>query len=463
MQTSPVRLFLKITRAAMFMVLVSAWAGLLTSLAVFVLSAVALAKEPAKKGQQTQIIINKIPAKKLFGLVKNGAPMRPAIYGGYTRGCYAGGVALPPNGEAWQAMRLHRNRNWGHPVMIEYIKRLAIEAKKAGEWNGLLVGDLAQPRGGPMLTGHRSHQLGIDADIWLREMPEPRFTLKQQFGNQISAISVIGSRKELGYDKYEVDPKVWRDAHYKLIKRAASYRNVARIFLHPAIKKKLCEMAPKNDRAWLRKIRPWWGHHYHMHVRLNCPPGNPGCKNQAPVAAGDGCGKPVEAWLKVMRKRAAPRKVIAKPKTKRKRRKWRPRPPVTLAGLPGPCRKILMSGDGAEQIAKKYPFAKPTKAVAKPVKLRGSLAVSAQRKAQLARLAPPSADQNAKEKQAAPQSRRGKMKIKRPRNARKVKKMQRRAAKAKTKKLAVKQQPVQQNKRTIKTAPKPDLFDQVFN
>ncbi len=310
---------------------------------------------PAEKPRKTRVLINTLPAKKLFAAVRDGAPLRPAIYGGYARGCYAGGVALPPNGEAWQAMRLHRNRNWGHPRMVAYIKRLATEARAAGEWRGLLVGDLSQPRGGPMLTGHRSHQLGIDADIWLREMPEKRFTLEQQTGAKISAISLIGSKKELGYDKYAVDDKLWTEGHYKLIRRAASHPDVARIFLHPAIKKKLCQLAPAGDRGWLRKIRPWWGHHYHMHVRLSCPPGNPGCKNQRPVGGGDGCGKPIENWLKTMRRVNRPRK-IAKPRSKPKtqaKRKRRKRRGMTIAGLPPQCRNILLAGQGAEQIAKK--------------------------------------------------------------------------------------------------------------
>ena len=68
----------------------------------------------------------------------------------------------------------------------------------------------------------------------------------------------------------------------KLIKRAASYPQVARIFVHPAIKKALCQMATQvgKDRAWLGKVRPWWNHHYHFHVRLTCPPGMEGCENQ---------------------------------------------------------------------------------------------------------------------------------------------------------------------------------------
>ena len=60
---------------------------------------------------------------------------------------------------------------------------------------------------------------------------------------------------------------------------------VARIFVHPAIKKALCQMAPQvgKDTSWLGKVRPWWNHHYHFHIRLTCPPGSEGCENQKPA------------------------------------------------------------------------------------------------------------------------------------------------------------------------------------
>ena len=106
----------------------------------------------------------KTPAKELFG--RKTAPVNRAArsIGYYTHGCLAGGVALPINGPTWQVMRLSRNRNWGHPNLVNFLERLADQAPSTG-WHGLLVGDMSQPRGGPMRTGHASHQVGLDADI----------------------------------------------------------------------------------------------------------------------------------------------------------------------------------------------------------------------------------------------------------------------------------------------------------
>lgn len=289
-----------------------------------------------------------IAAKKLFGKAKTPSPLKARAVGKYNRGCLAGGKMLPVDGPAWQAMRLSRNRNWGHPKTVKYVERLAVDAKANDGWSGLLVGDLAQPRGGPMLTGHRSHQIGLDADIWLRAMPEKRFTREER--EKISAISMLGR------DKLSVDPKKWTKAHVSLVRRAASYPEVARIFVHPAIKKALCKAAGKN-RDWLRRIRPWWGHHYHFHVRLKCPAGSVGCVNQPSPPPGDGCGKPLDAWLKTM---ARPK---VKPKKPAKKRK--PRPPVTLAHLPRACTQVL----GRELIAAAgggipLPVRKPEKVMA---------------------------------------------------------------------------------------------------
>src|SRR3954451_16050793 len=114
----------------------------------------------------------KVAAKDLFGRKPTPVPLEARSIGFYTKGCLAGGVALPINGKTWQVMRLSRNRNWGHPKLIEFLERLARRVPQINGWPGLLVGDISQPRGGPMLTGHASHQVGLDADIWLTPMPD---------------------------------------------------------------------------------------------------------------------------------------------------------------------------------------------------------------------------------------------------------------------------------------------------
>ena len=287
----------------------------------------AFAEQPSAKALKTK------PAKVLFGRQKVPAAMKPRAIGFYSKGCLAGGVELPKTGSAWQAMRLSRNRNWGHPQLVELVKRLAIEAQAQDGWPGLLVGDLAQPRGGPMLSGHASHQVGLDADVWLRPMPDRELSYKER--EKMSAISVIKNRRR-------VNPKIWTEAHAKLIRRAASYSEVARIFVHPPIKKALCDWAPKNEsRKWLRKVRPYYGHHYHFHIRIKCPKGSVGCRDQAPPRPkdGTGCGAELAYWFSDKPWAPPPKKG----KKKKKKPKPRPKPPMKLTALPKACRAVLTS------------------------------------------------------------------------------------------------------------------------
>jgi penicillin-insensitive murein endopeptidase len=296
-----------------------------------------VAKKPAKpKGP---------PAKLLFGAVTTPAPLAARAIGSYSKGCLSGGAALPINGPDWQVMRLSRNRNWGHPRLLDFLERLASDARGLDGWPGLLVGDMAQPRGGPMMTGHTSHQIGLDADIWLTPMPER--VLTEQEREDITATSMLK-------DPFTVDPNIWTPLHTKLIKRAASYPQVARIFVHPAIKKVLCEQAGKN-RAWLSKVRPWWNHYYHFHVRLSCPADMEGCGNQKPPGSDDGCGKELAEWYKMLRKaelwRSAPAPPTPAPETKPVTKPAPKKPPMGLSDLPTECTAVLKSGGGMPVVA----------------------------------------------------------------------------------------------------------------
>lgn len=269
----------------------------------------------------------KTPAKQLFGRATTPTTGKAEVIGFYAKGCLAGAIALPVNGPAWQVMRLSRNRNWGHPVLVDTLEMLALRAQKAG-WPGLLVGDMSQPRGGPMITGHASHQVGLDADIWLTPMPDRELTRRER--EEMSATMVVAKSRE------DVDPQVWTPGHFAVISTAAKLPNVERIFVNAAIKKALCREAG-SDRAWLHKVRPYWGHDYHFHIRLKCPPGETLCKSQPPPPADEGCGKALAWWFRdsVLYPRP-PKPPTTPPKVKPK-----PRPQLTLAGLPPACRAVL--------------------------------------------------------------------------------------------------------------------------
>jgi penicillin-insensitive murein endopeptidase len=271
----------------------------------------------------------KLAAKQLFArkLLPSARPTR--VIGEYTKGCIAGAVPMPMTGDTWQVMRLSRNRYWGHPDTIALLKRLSVKAHKDAGWPGILVGDIGQPRGGPALSGHASHQMGIDADIWLTPMPDRLLSREER--EEMSATMMVRN------DRLDIDPKVFTSGHLAVIRDAAMEPAVQRIFVNPAIKKALCRDA-KGDRSWLEKVRPWYGHDYHFHIRMRCPAGAAECHGQADQTGGDGC-KPSELayWFK---------DVILHPK---------PAPPskeppgpnagIKLAQMPAGCKAVLNAPD----------------------------------------------------------------------------------------------------------------------
>lgn len=269
-------------------------------------------------------------AKDLFGAHRLPAATPPRAHGFYSRGCLEGGVAIAVDGPNWQSMRLSRNRRWGHPEMVRIVERLSREAAQDG-WPGLLVGDISQPRGGPMLSGHASHQIGLDADIWFTPMPDRRLTAQERENLPAQSLLADGS--------LHVDDRRWTRAHEAVLRRTASYPEVERILVHPGIKKKLCDTV-SGDRSWLGKVRPFWGHHYHFHIRIGCPTGSANCQRQEPVARGTGCDASLDWWFtdEPWRSSEGPEQPRA-------------RDVMTMANLPNACRAVLQAPNPASEAA----------------------------------------------------------------------------------------------------------------
>ncbi|MGC1574374.1 MAG: penicillin-insensitive murein endopeptidase, partial [Pseudolabrys sp.] len=219
---------------------------------------------PQKPAMTEQEKEKKLPAKQLFGEKKLPSLGKAVAIGYYPRGCLSGAVEFPANGPTWQVMRLSRNRYWGHPSLINFLEKFAPLAAKATGWNGILVGDLSQPRGGPSPSDHASHQIGLDVDIWFMPMPDHELTNEER--DKISAINLVSD------DWKHLNPKTWTPQHVAFIKTAAQQSSVERVLVNAAIKKELCRVEDKSrDLPWMAKVRPWYGHHDHIHVRLRCP------------------------------------------------------------------------------------------------------------------------------------------------------------------------------------------------
>lgn len=273
-------------------------------------------------------------ANALFGAKTTAADMAPMPVGSYAKGCGAGHVQLPETGPTWQAMRLSRNRNWGQPAMIAYLQDLSVTATQVG-WKGLYIGDISQPRGGPMISGHASHQIGLDADVWM--LPPARLNLSRAEREKIGSIPVRSA------DQRSVTAN-WTPRHRALLKAAASDARVDRIFVAAAVKIEMCKTATRGDKAWLQKIRPVAGHEAHFHVRLKCPAGAGLCETQTPTVndlsnGGNGCDDTLMWWVTDY---LNPPKVAKKPAEEPAPRKRGPRD-YTMADLPRQCAAVLAS------------------------------------------------------------------------------------------------------------------------
>jgi penicillin-insensitive murein endopeptidase len=159
----------------------------------------------------------------------------------------------------------------------------------------------------------------------------PDHLLSREEREETSAVMMVRD------DRLDVDPKVFTPGHLMVLRDAAQEPSVQRIFVNAAIKKALCREA-KGDRSWLSKIRPWWGHDYHFHIRMSCPPGSSDCKGQPSQAGGEGCGAgDLAYWFKDSIIHPAPPKEPSKPSHG-----------ITLAQLPAACRQVLAAPDAKQ-------------------------------------------------------------------------------------------------------------------
>jgi len=154
------------------------------------------------------------------------------------------------------------------------------------------VGDMSQPRGGPMVFGHAAHQNGLDVDIWFNLDPKPPLAASERENIDLPSM-VLASQAA-------INPARFGKRQVRLLRLAATDPRVDRIFVHWTIKRALCDGyggAGEGDRSWLHRIRPWYGHDDHFHVRLTCPTGSPDCQGQPAVPSGLGCDGTLDWWF----------------------------------------------------------------------------------------------------------------------------------------------------------------------
>lgn len=207
--------------------------------------------------------------------------------GRYHAGCMKNSKELPAGGFGYQVIRTKRKRNYGNQLMIEYIRDLSRKFNKIYNSN-LLIADISKKQGGPIPYDHSSHQIGLDADILLFHKFQHEKIYSRNEIQELEPVSVLDDSKK------SIDFSKWSHLNGELLKTAAKDSDVNKIFINPVIKKHLCSVYP--NQPWLKKLRPWWGHDGHFHVRLRCPDNNHKCVDQSEPRKIE-CGKQLEKWL----------------------------------------------------------------------------------------------------------------------------------------------------------------------
>jgi len=221
-----------------------------------------------------------------WGQVKTPSEGPTVVIGETSNGCIGGAQALPAEGAGYVSVRRYRNRFYGHPELLRLVTSLGQTMARRGS-QLVMVGDLSQPRGGLMSSSHRSHQNGLDVDVWFKLAPSAAAANRDTAGTLDPPSMVSRDGETLG--------PLWGEEQRALLKAAADDARVDRIFVNPAIKRGLCQS--ERDRGWLRKIRPWFGHDAHFHVRIHCPADAAQCEPQKPIPPGDGCGRDLDWWF----------------------------------------------------------------------------------------------------------------------------------------------------------------------
>jgi penicillin-insensitive murein endopeptidase len=217
------------------------------------------------------------PAPNPWALIRAPARGPASAIGDYSTGCLQGAAPLPLQGDGYRVMHPSRLRYFGHPELVQFIQTLGRAVKLQG-LEPVLVGDLSQPRGGPAPKGHSSHQTGLDVDLWFWHPSRP---VRANQVEELKARSILDGKA--GTIRAEAAARVT-----ELLRLTSRDPRVTRIFVHPIIKRQLCGDVG-GAREWLQKVRPWYGHDDHFHVRLSCPSDSADCVDQQPIAAGDGC------------------------------------------------------------------------------------------------------------------------------------------------------------------------------
>jgi len=208
--------------------------------------------------------------------------------GSYSNGKLINANRLESDGPGFLKIFLPRDRGYGTSDWLEIMGYVTAEmAQRYPTGERLQIGDVSAQPGGP-ISGHASHQVGLDGDTSYYN-----HSLREQNPQNVNGFEV----------NYVVNGALTADfdleRNFAIARLLAGTGRLNRIFVNAVVKKALCAyaaglpdvadgpMASVTDT--LRRLRPWNGHDDHMHVRVSCPTASPRCVPQEEPPVGNGC------------------------------------------------------------------------------------------------------------------------------------------------------------------------------
>jgi penicillin-insensitive murein endopeptidase len=251
------------------------------SLFLLLLSPVALAEglgaELIGTDELTAESIPPLPGSDLFqGSVEQAEKF-------YSGGSLMNPSVMPDAGFGFVKLYLPRHRAFSSYDMTELLKDAAGRLQQLHpSRDRLMIGDMSGEHGG-FISGHASHQNGLDTDVaYLRAdqtEQDPNYTkgFEQSF--------VKKGRLTANFDL----PRNW-----DILKILVSSGRVQRIFVNSVVKKAFCAYAKainelESQKETLKRLRVIAGHTDHFHVRITCPRNSPACRPQEDMPDDTGC------------------------------------------------------------------------------------------------------------------------------------------------------------------------------
>ncbi len=231
------------------------------------------------------------PAKELFARKATPFPGPARSIGGYADGCLGGALRAADHGPRLAGDAAIAQSQLGQSEAHRLPRTIRPQRARRSAGTACWSATCRSRAAARCITGHASHQIGLDADIWFTPMPDHVLSREErEFNGAVNMVRSRSSRRRSqGMDATRST---------QLVRAAAQDPVVTRIFVNAAIKKAMCSEAGIGSRMAVRRCGRGGATPNTFMSASRCPADSPECKPQPPPDAGDGCGHELDYWFK---------------------------------------------------------------------------------------------------------------------------------------------------------------------